>query len=239
MKNRLVALMLLSMACLAQAATPTHQYKLDGTLTDDLGGPALVADGGTLDATGYSFGANQGLTLPLDLGAAYTIDLRFHFDNVNSGWNKIVDYKTLTSDSGMYTLNGQWDYCCGGFGTGSFGSVSAGTDARLTLTRSAAGAVTLYVNGVFGASTGNDGGIGDFTGNSARFFIDDFATNQNEARSGRVDFIRVFDTVLDATEVAALGDNPSAVPEPTSAVLMALGLAAVARRARAARRSWR
>jgi hypothetical protein len=216
----------------AAAATPSHQYRLDGSLADDLAGPDLVSAGGTLDITGYSFGANQGLTMPVDLGATYTIDLLFHFDAVNSGWNKIIDYKTLTSDSGMYTLNGNWNYCCGGSSTGSFGSVTAGVDARLTLTRDAAGTLNIYVNGALNAFLGSDGGIGDFTGNSARFFIDDFATSQGEARAGRVDFIRTFDSVLTATEVADLGNEPSPIPEPASVALMLLGLAGVGTAAR-------
>ncbi len=50
---------------LAGAAAPNliHTYDLNGSLADALGGPALVANGGTLNATNYSFGPNQGLTL--------------------------------------------------------------------------------------------------------------------------------------------------------------------------------
>ena len=48
---------------LALAATVAHIYELNGSLADSLGGPALVAAGGTLNATNYSFAANQGLSL--------------------------------------------------------------------------------------------------------------------------------------------------------------------------------
>jgi hypothetical protein len=233
---RIAAFTLLCAAALApaaQAASPNHQYRLDGNLADDLAGPDLVSAGGALDATGYSFGANQGLTMGVDLGTTYTIDLLFHFDTVNAGWNKIVDYKSLNLDSGMYTLNGSWNYCCG---NSSFGAVVAGVDARLTLTRNGAGVVAIYVNGALNASFGNDSGIGDFTGNFARFFIDDFATSQGEARAGRVDFIRTFDSMLSATEVADLGNVPSPIPEPASVALMVLGLAGMAGVSSATRR---
>lgn len=237
MKARLAAASLLFAFAEANAATPNHQYRLDGSLADDFGGPALASAGGVLDATGYSFGANQGLTLPVDLGTTYTIDLRFHFDDVNSGWNKIIDYKSLSSDSGMYTHNGAWWYCCGANSSnGPFNAVQDGVDARLTMTHSADGHVNIFINGLLNISLANDGGIGDFTGNSARFFIDDTVTNQNEARAGRVDFIRTFNSVLSANDVAALGNNPvSAVPESGTAALMLLGLAGLGVGVRAGR----
>ena len=80
----------------AWAAVPTHQYRLDGTYTDDYGGPSLVATGGTLDSTKYTFGGNQGLSLTADLakGSVYTIELQFKFDDVN-GLRKIIEFKNL------------------------------------------------------------------------------------------------------------------------------------------------
>ena len=56
-----VALLILSPVAYGQ--TPIHVYELDGTLADSLSGPALVSAGGTLNATSYSFGPNQGLSL--------------------------------------------------------------------------------------------------------------------------------------------------------------------------------
>lgn len=223
MKNTLFGLLVLLSTALAQAQTPSHQYRLDGSLADDMGGPALVAAGGTLGATGYSFGANQGLVMDPSPGAVYTIDLLFHLDNVASGWRKVIDFKGLTSDNGMYTYTGQWDYCCSPRTV--FGTVDAGVDARLTLTRDAAGLASVYINGAL-LATSVDGGIGDFAGNAARFFIDDFNTGQNEAGAGQVDYIRSFSTALSAAEVASLG-NPSNVPEPATAVLALLGLAVI------------
>ncbi len=226
MKNRLFGLVLLLGAVLAQAQTPNHQYRLDGSLADDMGGPTLVAAGGTLGATGYSFGVNQGLVMDPGLGGVYTIDLLFHLDSVATGWRKLVDFKALTSDNGLYTYAGQWDCCCTpriGFGT-----VDAGVDVRLTLTRDAVGLASAYIKGAL-LATSVDGGIGDFAGNAARFFIDDVNTGQNEAGAGQVDHIRSFSTALSAAEVANLA-NPSNLPEPATAVLALLDLAVIGRK---------
>ena len=40
-----------------------HDYELNGSFADALGGPSLTPNGGTLNATNYTFGPNQGLTL--------------------------------------------------------------------------------------------------------------------------------------------------------------------------------
>src|SRR4051794_32815356 len=40
---------------LAPAATPAHLYVLDASLADAMGGPALVADGGSIAAGRYAF----------------------------------------------------------------------------------------------------------------------------------------------------------------------------------------
>ena len=77
------ALVLSALALAAQAAAPSHVYLLDGSLADQNGGPSLVADGGSLGATSYSFGANQGLSLSNVLGSVYTIDFESTFTNVD------------------------------------------------------------------------------------------------------------------------------------------------------------
>ena len=62
----------------AQSAL-THDYQLNGSLADTLGGPSLVSAGGVLSANGYSFGANQGLSLSNALGdnGNYSIEMQF------------------------------------------------------------------------------------------------------------------------------------------------------------------
>jgi hypothetical protein len=51
-------------ACAAPAsAALVADFQLNGTLADSLGGPDITNNGGTLGATGITFGVNQGSSL--------------------------------------------------------------------------------------------------------------------------------------------------------------------------------
>ena len=86
---------------------PTHAYELNGTLDDAKGGPAAQSLGGTVGAEGYTFGPNEGLTIDVDLGESYTIETRLRVDGADSfaRWAKILDYRDLTTDAGLYVHN--------------------------------------------------------------------------------------------------------------------------------------
>ena len=103
--------------CRLQCTRQRFFYFLDNnTLADANGGPSLVSYGGTL-SNGYHFGVNEGLSLS-GTGAfdVYSIDIHFYFDNVSAsfdnvsasfdGYQRILDFKNRTSDSGLYSLNG-------------------------------------------------------------------------------------------------------------------------------------
>ena len=67
-------------------------------------------------------------------------------------------------------------------------------------------------------------------GSVLHLFRDDFDTNQRQAGSGFVDYIRIYDKALTANEVI---NGVSAVPEPETYAMMLAGLglmASVARR---------
>ncbi len=72
---------------------------------DDFGGPDLVPAGGGFVAGGYQFGPNQGLTVTGAMPEqVYTVDLVFAFDSyATTSWQKILDFKGLTTDEGYYT----------------------------------------------------------------------------------------------------------------------------------------
>jgi hypothetical protein len=194
-----------------------HQYEFNGNLADTLGGPALVANGGTVAAGRYGFAANQGLRLHENLGATYTIDMRFRFDTLGS-WQKVVDFSGLLQDYGFYTYGSGYDlYNYGGI----YGHLQAKQDTHLTLTRGTDATVRIYQDGTLVGTVADTQGRADFAGHDANFFRDD--RGLNEAAAGSVDFIRIYDNVLAQAQVVALMD-PSQVPEPASGALMVMGL---------------
>lgn len=230
---RVLPAALLALACgvAGSAAAADHLYQLNGNLNDSLGGPALTASGGTIGASAYSFGANQGLTMGVSLGSVYTIDMSFHFDTL-SGYQKIVDFANQGADAGMYTLGTAWNF----FPVANYPTPPAavGVDARLTLTRDASSLVTVYVNGAALGSFNDTNNYADFGTNNAKFFIDDTHTGGREAAAGAVDYIRTYDTALSSSQVAGLG-VPTAVPEPANIAMLLAGLgmlAYIARRQR-------
>lgn len=140
----------------AQAATLTNLYTLNNTLADRNGGPNLVSLGGTLAAGGgYTFGANEGLRLsnaftPTNNGTQYSIVLDYRLD-ATSGSRKLIDFKNLISDSGLYSNNGNLTLVGINSSTVAVGStaVGDGNNVRLVLTRdTATGTTNAYYNGI-------------------------------------------------------------------------------------------
>lgn len=193
---------------------PTHDYQLNGTLTDELGGPELVAMGGMLTATGYEFGPNQGLNLSSALASPgqYSIELVFSWDALSGGWQKIIDFHHLTSDVGLYTADDGLHFLDRAFVGELFVPNAV---HRVVLTRDdASDVVRAYVNGaqVWSFIDGPGDAVFNTTNHIIRFFQDDHSTGQQDSQSGFVDRIRIYDVVLTATEIAVLA-NPITVPE--------------------------
>src|SRR5438552_2123168 len=82
------------------SATPVHVYDLNGSLADNLGGPALTADGGTLTASRYVFDASQGLRLSGALADTgnYSVVVVAQLDSLNDFFLKLIDFQDRTSD---------------------------------------------------------------------------------------------------------------------------------------------
>jgi hypothetical protein len=171
------------------------------------GGPSLVPYGGTLAPNGYYFGVNEGLSLSgTGIFDAYSIDIRFYFDDVGvsfNGYQRILDFKNRTSDSGLYDRDGSLQlFATGGTDdphAGTAGHVfTNGTMADLLVTRNASGFFSAFVNGQFAFSVMDTDGATRFSGpdNIIYFFMDDFVSLTNfpdlpEAGTGFVDRIQV------------------------------------------------
>lgn len=218
--HKLMATALLFVA-LDTRASLIHHYELNGSLADSQGGKSLVAQpGGQLGATGYAFGPNQGLRLDEKLGGTYTIDMVFRFDAFNpfNSYTRILDFRNLADDTGLYTWTNKYNLY--NYGT-SAGKHELGKDTRLTLTRDSGKSFKLYQNGDLVMSIFDKDNVADFTANAMHFFRD----NGGEAGRGAVDYISIYNHTMTATEVKELQPPVTDLPEPGSLGMMAACLA--------------
>lgn len=177
----------------AARATLLHDYELNGTFADSLGGPPMVGNGGTLGATGYTFAANQGPSLSnaLPLPGSYSIEIGFTL-NSTAGYKKLIDFKDLTSDNGLYNHDTELVFYDLAFGPD--GAIEAGVPVTVLLTRNGTtGEVVGYVNGIEQIRFTDSGGDAVFTGanNIIHFMQDDGVTGGSESPSGFLDFVRI------------------------------------------------
>ncbi len=187
----------LGLAALLPASAQTHVYTLNGpsgSFADANGGPSLVPDGGAILSTGYTFNANQGLSLGNALnGSDYSITLTFSLNDLSSGntYKKLIDFNNRSSDTGLYLFQSKLDFynVTGIPGTNVFGADQSQT---VNLTRNGATqVVTGSVGGVEQFSFVDMGGIAVFnaTDNRIHLFEDDNATSGREAAGGTVSSI--------------------------------------------------
>lgn len=200
-------------------------FELNGTTANSVAnGVTLTNNGGTLGATGIAFAFNGGPTVSgIGALANYTIDIGFTLEAV-SGYRKLIDFSNRASDAGYYNLNGS--LVAFPLPIGSATVFAANTPVRLTLSRTSAGLITGYIDGVqiFSAMDAANNSQTAINGlNPLHFFRDDFQV-PNEASPGFVDYIRIFDTAITPGEAEP---QPGAVPEPATWAMMLLGFGAM------------
>jgi hypothetical protein len=226
--------------------TPDHIYEFSGSFADLRGGPAATNNGGSFTGSGatagLTFGANQGPTLTNVFAnpASYSIEMFFELD-FTAGYRKVIDFKNRATHNGLYVNSGTLSL----YGTsGSGGTVAPNSFAHLVLTRDAVSKqVVAYLNGVQAFSLTDSGSVATFsTANGAAHFLrDDGLGGGGENSPGTVDFIRTYNQVLGASDVAELYNRGTpvrsfagAVPEPATWAMMigGFGLAGAAARRR-------
>jgi concanavalin A-like lectin/glucanase superfamily protein len=222
-----VALAVLALgAQAASAATLKGDYRFEGTLDSSCcGAPALTNLGqnsfaqevvGGSARTVLAFPLSSGVSMPAGViaGDSYSITVQFRLQDI-TGYRRIVDFSTSTSDRGLYDLSGQLNFYPIATGSSSPPPIAANSYAHVVLTRDAAGQVVGYVDGdeeiTFGDSVGN----AVFPpGTDVRFFKDDTVIGGEES-AGAVARIRVYDGALTAAEVAAIsGKTLADLPPP-------------------------
>ncbi|MEQ8846794.1 choice-of-anchor Q domain-containing protein [Botrimarina sp.] len=160
--------------------------------------------GGALTPDGYAFGANQGVTLtvpPLS-PRNYTFEIDFSWDALTPFYKKVLDFKALTTDFGLYT---QADALRFYTDSPSAGRFVAGQTHRVTLTRDGnTDVVSGYLDGKklweFTDTESRAALFGGF--DPLHLFQDDNATSQSEAGSGVLKRFRYYTAPLTEEEVA-------------------------------------
>ena len=221
MKN-LICLALLFL-CFRLTAQHSYIYEFANTLDETSGqGPTLTPLGekgtfvqeslpelGGVQRTVYKFSKNCGLnynmnTSKLNLRGSYTIEIYFKFDLLNS-WKRVIDFKNRATDNGAYIFNGKLNFY--NIITSDISPVAAGEYTHYTFVYDAASnTVNIYADGIGKISFKDTQGDAQIDPNELHFFYDDLKVN-NEASSGTVAYIKLFDYAVTPQEAKKNFDN--------------------------------
>ncbi len=154
--------------------------------------------------TVYRFERNNGLQFNNVaagnfLGETYTIELYFVFDELSS-WKRVVDWKNRKTDRGAYVYYGQLNFY--NILYSGEAPVEAGEYTYYVITRNAATKnVLIYTDAdvKINFTDSNDDAVIDEDG-VLNFFHDDLAV-PNEASSGAVALLKLYNYALDSTVI--------------------------------------
>ncbi|MDB5970424.1 MAG: blue (type 1) copper domain protein [Hydrocarboniphaga sp.] len=232
---RLFAAATLIAAASAAAGEPTADYQFNDSLSSSANkkkAPPLVllASGNTYVTTTVDGVERQVLQFPLHAGLQlqpttklvgngdYTIAVLAGIDDI-SGRRRLVDFKSGTSDSGLYEVSGTLSFPPAANGS-SPAAATPGEFHQYVLTRnSSTGRLAGYLDGLptFAVTdSGNLGVIGPE--NALRFFFDNTTDGTTgEDASGQVARIRLFPAEMNSEAVAQLDWIPNG-PQHASTV---------------------
>ena len=130
--------------------------------------------------------------------------MEFSFVDV-TGYRKVIDFKELGSDAGLYVVDTQLQFVVipvtGCPGNDCYTSppllVTVNTPVKVALSRAASGTIIGYVNGTPELTFTDGGAVGVFdgAGGGANFFVDDTVTSTEDC-AGTVRRIRIFDAAV-------------------------------------------
>jgi len=195
------------------AATLIADYQFHGTFSSAVAGaPDLVplgsvtfttavVGGHTTDVASFTQGSGLRMDAPAISAVGYSVILQVSLDTV-SGYRKLIDFKDRTVDAGLYDLSSYLEFYP--VMSGGIGAAPAGTFIQIAITRDASGQVAGYVDGVEQFSFSDTALYAVLASGSFNLFIDDTFTGGNEATSGQVARVRLYNGALTAPEVAAL-----------------------------------
>jgi uncharacterized protein (TIGR03437 family) len=136
---------------------------------------------------------------------AYTVAMLFAFNSVND-YRRILDFKNGTSDYGLYCYFGELAFRSPLLIRNGNASITRNSYVQVALTRDTAGNVAGYVNGVRQLSFVDSSGYALIEGNTLRFFRDNIG--KGEASAGQIARIRLYNTALSSSAIAALDRLP-------------------------------
>jgi hypothetical protein len=193
-------------------------YKFDSTLNESKGnGPTLVA----LDSAGtfvvdtlskvngktkivYRFKQNCGFQFNNALAknfldSTFTIELYFKFDDLY-GWKRVIDWKNRTTDDGAYVYLGEVSFY--DYSTSDTATVLTDVYTHYVVTRNGTTKeLKIYSDALplVDFTDGDNEGVID-TSHVLNFFTDDLIV-PNEASSGAVTLLNIYNYVLDSAAV--------------------------------------
>jgi OOP family OmpA-OmpF porin len=133
------------------------------------------------------------------LGETYTIELYFVFDNLSS-WKRVIDWKNRTTDKGAYVYNGQLNFY--NYVYSGEAPVLAGEYTYYIVTRDGASkALKIFTDAKIEIEFNDIDNEGVLSADNVLNFFHDDLMVPNEASSGAVAMLNIYDYALDTNTI--------------------------------------